>query len=250
MLDILLSDVLAHPTPTPEIENSEKPSRRQFFKTALSAGAALTALALARKEVFAGLTSPEPASQEPSQAGLWRDRVTDFVFNVFDNCRAQEIHDLISRTRVVRRAYTTDFHYYYAAPLVFVGLTIRPEEVLCGNGFELNRFPFYDVRCPCGNINDLNAFEIRRVTNAKEKERFGCVLAPHGSRRPMEYSDHADYRETARKYRLNPDRFDVTYTRPFVGGGRTVRGYQIKDKTQTGVNNEPVLDVLLSSQDI
>jgi hypothetical protein len=250
MLDILLNDALAHPTLKPEPENPQKVPRRQFFKTALGAGAALTASAMAPKDVLAGLKSLGTARQEPSEAGLWRDRVTGFVFDVFDNRRAQEIQYLISRTRVAYRAYTNSFHYYYAAPLVFVDMTISPEEVICGNGFELNRFPFYDVRCPCDGINDLNAFEIRRVTNAKEVDRFGCVLAPQGSRRPLEYSDHADYRETARLYRLNPDQFEATYKRPFRGKGRTRWGYQIKDKTQVGVNNKPVLDVLLSSQDI
>src|SRR5438874_2102838 len=83
-------------------------------------------------------------------------------------------------------ARSTDFHYYYAAPFIFLGATVSPEEVICGNGFEVNRFPFYDVRCPCGGISDLNAFEIRRISNGKEIEYYGCVLAPQSSRVPLE----------------------------------------------------------------
>jgi hypothetical protein len=250
MLEILLSDTLSHLTLAPEPEKTQPLKRRQFLKTVGGAGVILAGLTLLPKNVLAGSTTAEPACQEPLEAGLWRDRVNGFIYDVCDNRRAREIGSLISRARVEYRPLTRNFHYYYSAPLIFVGTTISPEEVVCGNGFELNRYPFYDVQCPCGGINDLNAFEIRRVTNDKEIARFGCVLAPHTERSSITYNDHADYRQTASLYGLNPDQFDVPYKRVFKGRGRARYGYQISDKTHVGANNKPVLDVLLSSQDI
>jgi hypothetical protein len=250
MLEILLSDVLSPSAPSFGTGKSRPVMRRQFLKTVGVAGVALAGLALSSKYGFAWTRSAGLACQEPPEAGAWRDRVTGFVYSVCDNGRAREMESLISSARVAYRPNTNNFHYYFSAPLIFVDTSIDPEEVICGNGFALNRYPFYDVRCPCGGINDLNAFEIRRVTNSKEIDRFGCILAPHSERTPVEYSDHADYRQTVSDYSLNPDQFDAPYKRVFKGRGRARYGYQISHKTQVGTNNKPLVDVLLSSQDI
>lgn len=245
MLDILLSDKLSHMTPSLETQEIQPINRRQFLHRAGAAGLTLAGLALLPKDVFA-----ESAYAEPGEAGLWRDRVTGLVYSIFDDCRARTISSTISNARVAFRPEPVYFHDYYSAPLVFVGTTISPEEVVCGNGFELNRFPFYDVQCPCRGINDLNAFEIRRITNAKEINRFGCVMAPHGARRPMELNDHSDAYRTISQYGLTPDRVKPVAKRFYTGKGGGRIGYQVVDKAQTGPKGEPVMDVLLSWKDV
>jgi|GEM_PF-1962962 len=245
MLDILLSDELSHPTPSPETEKNQPIKRRQFLQRAGVTGLTLAGLALLPKEVFAG-----PAYAEPGEAGLWRDRVTGLVYGIFDDCRAQRISSIISNARVAYRPDSVYFHDYYSAPLVFVGTTISPEEVICGNGFELNRFPFYDIQCPCRGANDLNAFEIRRITNEKEVNRFGCVMAPHGARRPVELNDHSDAYQTISRYGLSPNRVKPVAKRFYTGNGRGRIGYQVVDTAQTGPKGEPVMDVLLNWRDV
>lgn len=237
MRELLLDDSFSQPVDAPEPGKPVQLGRRLFMKTIGFVG---VGLALSSKAVFA----------QNNEAGLWRDRVSGFVHTVCNSRRADSISAHIYRAGLQYTPPTNDFHYYYAAPFIFVGMTISPEEVICGNGFEVNRFPFYDERCPCGNITDLNAFEIRRVSNGKEMARYGCVLAPASNRTRLEYADHADYRRTASEYGLNPDLYKPEYKRVFAGRGRAYRGYQISDRTQVGLNNKPVRDVLLSSQDI
>jgi hypothetical protein len=198
------------------------------------------ALALSPKLVFG-----------QSEAMRWRDRVTGFVYTICDNeGRARRISGELYRATIYLAPRATDFHFYYAAPYIFVGAEISPEEVICGNGFEVNRFPYYDVQCPCRGINDLNAFEIRRISNGKEIEYYGCVLAPYGRRNPLQYADHADYRRTMRSYGLNPEEFTPEYKRVFTGKGRGYPGYQVAHRTETGSNGLPKRDVLLSSENI
>lgn len=237
MRELLLDDDFSQPAYSPEPEKPIHLGRRPFIKTIGLIG---VGLAVSSKAVFA----------QSDEAGRWRDRVSGFVYAVCNSRRADAISAQIYRAGLQYAPATSNFHYSFAAPLIFVGMTISPEEVICGNGFEVNRFPFYDVRCPCGNITDLNAHEIKRVTNGKEMAQYGCVLAPASNRVPLEYADHADYRRTVAEYGLNPDQYKPEYKRVFTGHGRAYRGYQIADKTQVGPNNKPLRDVLLSSDDI
>jgi hypothetical protein len=237
MRELLLDDSFSQPSYSPEPEKPLEFGRRPFIKTVGLFG---VSLALWSKAVFA----------QDNEAGRWRDRVSGFVYTVCNSRRAEALSTQIYRAGVQYTPATNDFHYSFAAPFVFVGMTISPEEVICGNGFEVNRLPFYDVRCPCGNITDLNAFEIRRVTNGKEMARYGCVLAPASNRTQLQYADHADYRRTAAEYGLNPDQYRPEYKRVFVGHGKGYRGYQVADRTQVGTNSKPMRDVLLSSEDI
>lgn len=237
MRELLLDDSFSQPAYSPEPEKAIQFGRRPFIKTLGLIGAGLA-------------LAPKVALAQDNEAGRWRDRVSGFVYTVCDSRRANTISTQIYKAGLQYTPTTSDFHYSFAAPLIFVGMTISPEEVICGNGFEVNRFPFYDVRCPCGSITDLNAFEIKRVTNGKEIAQYGCVLAPASNRTPLQYADHSDYRRTAGSYGLNPDQYTPEYKRVFVGHGRAYRGYQIADKTQVGPNNKPIRDVLLSSEDI
>jgi hypothetical protein len=237
MRELLLDDSFSHPAYPSDPEKSLHVQRRQFMK---AVGLIGVSLALFPEDVFA----------QDSEAGLWRDRVTGFVETVCSDRRATSINSLLYAANIYRAPRTTDFHYYYSAPFIFVGTIISPEEVICGNGFEVNRFPFYDVRCPCAGITDLNAFEIRRITNKNDIKQYGCVLAPHSTRMPLAYADHADYRRTASVYGLDPDKYQPDYKRVFKGKGRAYRGYQITDKTQVGSNGKPIRDILLSSEDI
>ncbi len=235
----LLEDSFSSPANLTELENAPHVMRRQFLKTV---GVAVAGLALL----------PNIALAQNSDITRWRDRVNGFVYSVCkDDRRARYLISRLDSTRLQWRAPTTDFHYYYASPIIFAGGAIISEEVICGNGFEVNQFPFYDARCPCESINDLNAFEIRSVTNPSEVAEYGCVLAPHGKRRPVEHADHANYRRIAsRSYNLDPDEFEPEYGRVFRGNGHTVRGYQIAHKTQVGANGKPAKTVILDSNDI
>lgn len=211
--------------------------RRQFLQTLGLAGVAIT-------------LSPKILVARDNMVARWRDRVTKFVYTICDDRRAQAITARLDRATIYSASHPNGFHYYWAAPLVFVGTTIDPEEVICGNGFEVNRLPFYDLRCPCGGITDLNAFEIRRVSNAREINDYGCVLAPVGSREGLQYADHADYRQTLSRYGYDPGQFTVDYKRVYKGKGRAYRGYQITHKTQVGENRQPLKDMLLSSENV
>jgi hypothetical protein len=192
--------------------------------------------------------SPKGLFAQPSDVGVWRDRVTGFVYTVCNDRRAQAINEQLFRARLEYAPSATDFHSYYSAPYVFVGTTIDPEEVICGNGFEVNRFPFYDVACPCRGVNDLNGHEIRRITNSKEMEYYGCVLAPSSRRMAVEARDHADYLRTISYYPYDPADFNVAYKRTFTGRGRSYIGYHVVHKTLKGPNDKPMGDVLLGTQ--
>jgi hypothetical protein len=241
MRETLLSDALSQPTYLSEAGSIQQIKRRQFLQTLGITSIGLAAVALSSKDVFA---------QCPDEVGLWRDHVTGFIYSVCNDRRAQAISSQLSRASIYCAPSPTDFHSYYSAPLIFVGTTISPEEVICGNGFEVNRFPYYDVQCPCRGINDLNAFEIRSVTHKTEIDRFGCVLAPHSIRSRVEYYDHADYNRTASAYGVDTAKVNVEYKRVFTGKGKSRYGYHIADKTRVGSNGKPFRDVLLSSSDI
>jgi hypothetical protein len=239
MREPLLEESLSPLTNLPDPVNSEpgnplRVRRRQFLQTL---GVAGIGLALVSKGV--SLTS--------SNAGLWRDRVTGFVYTVCNDRQAEAINTKLFRATLEYAPPARTFHSYFSAPFIFVDTTIGAEQVLCGNGFQVTQFPLYDVQCPCGGGNDLNAYEIRRITNAKEMEYYKCVLAPTSTRRQLAYRDHANYLETIKHYPYNPNDFNVEYIREFEGKGQTYPGYYITHKTQKGPNDKPMGDVLLGT---
>lgn len=237
MRDILLDDgPSAAPRPD-EPGKTLRPDRRQFLCVVGLAG---VGLALA----------PGAAMAQRGDFARWRDTVNGFVYSVCNDRRAQTITSQLDGMSLEWRHPTREFHYYYSASVIYVG-TLSPVEVICGNGFEVNRFPFYDARCPCESVTDLNAFEIRRVINAVEINHYGCVLAPLGRRTSLEYADLANYRRTAASYNLDPDLYMPEYKRVFRGKGRAVYGFQIADRSDMESKvAKPRRDFLLSSYDI
>lgn len=216
---------------------SQYVARRQFLKTAVIAGAVIT---LFPKTVFA----------EPSDADLWKNRITEFAYNVCDDHTAGRIESAISRARVAYAPTPANFHMAFAAPLVIVGTTVSPQNAGCTNCFELDSFPFYDINTPCLRIKDMNAFEMRRVTNNKEIDLFDCIVAPCNEREPVYQGDLAHFRETAEDYGFDPDSLRPDYKRPFNNHkGRTIRGYGVTTKRSAGWA-KPERDVLLSTSDI
>jgi hypothetical protein len=195
-------------------------TRRRFLGVAAMAGAGI---ALCQSKVFA----------EPAEANLWRDRVSGFINSVCSEDRA-------------------DFHYSFSAPLLFVrGIT--PEEVVCGHYFQIAGLPLYDLQYQCQNIKDLNAWEIRRITNLKEIDRYGCVVAPCSRRRPPSEEDKADFIRTAESYELHPDTIKHDYTR-MVNNGKPFKAFGVSQRLPQNpgarVNEKPARDVLLTPQDI
>lgn len=237
MREPLFEDSFSYPVLSSESDKARPANRRQFLQTVGLVG---VGLALA----------PKLALAQDSELARWRDRVTGFVYTVCSDSRARVITSQLNKTRLLWRRETSDFHYYYASPVIFEGGTILSEEVICHNGFEVNQFPFYDAQCPCERITDLNAFEIRTITNASEIREYGCVLAPYGKRWPVEHADHANYRRVSKNYDLDPDQFNPEYKRVFKGNGRAVHGYQLAHKTQVGSNGKPIKTVILDSNDI
>lgn len=236
--ETLLEDSLSHPTYSSELENAPQVKRRQFLQ---AAGLVGVGLALNPKLVLA----------QSGDFARWRDTVTNFVYTVCNDGRAQVITAQLARMQTGWRGATRDFHYYYSAPIIFLG-AISPEEVVCGNGFEVNRYAFYDARCPCGVAADLNAWEMRRISNANEIKYYDCVLTPHGRRAPVQqHADHANYRRTMKSYELDPDVYVLEAKRVYRGKGRAVYGFQVADKAdvESGAS-KPKRDVLLSSEDI
>lgn len=217
--------------------NSHHLARRQFLKTAVIAGAGIA-------------LCPSSAFADSSDAELWKNRVTGFAYSICDDRAAGRIESAISRARVVYASTPDSFHMSYAAPLVIVGTTIEPQNAGCSNCFEIDRFPFYDINTPCLRIKDMNAFEIRRVTNGKEVNQFGCVLAPCNEREPVRQADMADFRRTAEDYGYDPSTIRADYKRPFNNHkGRVVRGYGVTTRRSESWS-KPERDMLLSTQDV
>ena len=240
MREPLLEESFSHLIYSSESEKSPQVKRRQFLQTVGLVGVGLA-------------LSPKLALAQDSEFVRWRDRVNGFVYSVCsDRSRARTMISRLNSTDVQWRAETTDFHYHYAAPIIFVGGMILSERVICDNGFEVKQYPFYDHEYPCQHVTDLNAFEIRCVTNPVEINAYGCVMAPHGTRRSLEgYADHANYRRVAKTYKgIDPDDYKPEYKRPFRGNNRAVIGYQIAHKTAVGSNGKPLKTVILDSNDI
>jgi hypothetical protein len=237
MKDVLLTDALSPFEHGLESNESAIP-RRGFLQTMAVVGAGLALW-------------PTNALAEPAEAGLWRDRVTGFVEQICedDHQQAQSINYVIKTSTIDYAQPAKTFHDYYAAPLVFT-TRVLPQSVICHNGFQIFLFPYYDIQHPVRGVNDLNAYEIRRVTNQKERSRLNCIVAPTSARMSFERkADHADYRRTAAAYGLNPDDFTPEYKRVFTGKGRSRYGYQVAQKAVVGSSGKPPRDVLLSDQD-
>ncbi len=236
MKDILLSDALSPVASSLELVNAPV-KRRQFLQT--------IGLVTAGMAVY-----PTIALAEPAEAGQWRDTVTKFVEQVCngDSRQAQSINSQIYQSAVDYAPRPATFHALYQAPLIFA-TRILPQRVVCSNGFQVYWFPYYDVYHPCRGLNDLNAYEMRRITNQKEVELRGCVVAPTNSRSAIEYSDHADYRQTAATYGISPGDLKPEFKRVFTGRGRSRFGYQVVHKSQVGPSGKPLRDVLLSDRD-
>jgi hypothetical protein len=224
-------------------ERNSQTSRRRFLQTIGFAG---IGLALSAEINLAA--SSKSVLEESAEASRWRERVTDFVHVICEEKRARALGSKLASAELVYAPRPTDFHSFFSSQLVFGSPTIDPEQVMCGNGFEVNRYPYYDVQCPCRVTNDLNSFEIRRVTNESEIKFYRCVLAPASRRMAMERRDLADYRRTASSYGLASDDFTVLYKRVFTGRGETYFGYHISHKTKKGSNGRPLADLLLSTE--
>lgn len=232
MRESLLDESLSPTTKRLEPGKTLQVERRQFLQTLGVVGVGLALW-------------PGAASARAANAGVWRDRVTGFVYTVCNERRAQAINARLFRATLEYAPPPRTFHSYYAAPFIFVE-TIDPEEVMCGNGFQVNQFPLYDVRCPCSGMNDLNSHEINRITNKKEMDYYKCVLAPTSRRRQPDVNDHANYREVIKSYPYDHRNFNLEYVRDFEGQDETHPGYYITHKTQKGANGKPLGDMLLA----
>jgi hypothetical protein len=239
MRETLLTDSLSPLARLSETEGMPQIRRRQFLKIV---GVAGVGLALSSKALFA----------QPTDVSLWVEHVAGLVYSICPDQRvSQSINSRLYRAQLKYAPRATDFHSYFSAPYVFADTTISPEKAICGNGFEVNQFPYYDIACPCGGHNDLNAPEIRRITNDKEKEFYGCVLAPTSQRMSMEPRDHAGFLRTVSSYPYDPNDFNVPYKRVFSSSeGQSYYGYNIVHKTLVGSNGKPMGDMLLSSYPI
>lgn len=237
MREIFLDDSLQIAAHSVEQGKPPQISRRGFLRVAGLAGIGLA------------LSSRDIAAQN-NAAARWRDLVAGFVYTICSDSRANVITSQLNRASIHPAPRGTDFHFYYGAQLIFAGMTISPEEVICGNGFAVDQYPLYDVSCPCSGISDLNAFEIRRITNSKEIEYYGCVMVPVSRRTPVVSVDYANYLRTVRSYGLDPDKYKPEYKRVFRGKGHAFYGFQIADQTQIGANGKPLRDLLLSSEEI
>jgi hypothetical protein len=220
-------------------EESSQTSRRDFIKRIGIAGIVLA--------ISSRVSLLASVGHEFDELELWRHRVTGFVFTICETKNAKAIISNLERASISLAPASTNFHDSFSAPYVFGEPKINPEEVICGNGFEVNRYPFYDVKCPCRNVNDLNAFEIVRITDAAEIERYGCVLAPASARTAMGYSDYREFSVTAPEYELDATEFKVLYKRLFTGKGKSYMGFHIAHKTKVGRTGKPLKDLLLSS---
>lgn len=243
MREPLLDDSFSQASYSPDPEKPQQINRRRFLQTIGIVG---IGLALSPQNIFADVPAMEGETEK------WRERVVSFVHAVCqNNVKADLISAELSNSDLYYAPNSSDFHSSFRAPYIY-GARISPEVVICRNGFEVNRFPFYDVECPCRNISDLNAFEIRRIINVKEVSFYKCVVVPVGRRTPLGDGDHADFRRTARAYDLDPKDFQPVYKRAFYSRNKDSAsyGYLITHNTEVGENGKPLSDLLLSSVDI
>jgi len=241
MREPLLDDSLP-PIIRPLQPGESRPFDRRRFLQAL--GVTGVGLAFVLKAPSAISAMPTRAVGAYADAGAWRDRVTGFVDVVCENdpSKAQQINARLKAATLAYAPTPTSFHSYFSAPFVFEQ-PLREYTVVCRNGFEVIRFPLYGFELPCRSCQDLNASEIRRIINVNEKKYYGCVVSPVGERQNR--YDHATYLHTIKNYPYNPKDFNVGYARDFRTVDKTVPGFYISHKTQTGPSGKPVGDMLL-----
>jgi hypothetical protein len=245
-------------------ENSSRSNRRQFLRTMGVAGASL-ALASSTGLLVKGTTNLVAGGSPTSiPAGFsyhawmascqsWLGCVQSFVITVCDGNMqtANWINERLSNSSIDAAPYRRGFHYKYASSHAF-STKIDREEVICGNGFMVDLFPYYGVDCTCPSDYDLNAPEMRRVTNSSEMDFYKCVLAPAGARTDVDQNDHADYEKLRAKYypRHSPNDWRPVFKRKFADRkGNHYQGYGVEHNSMTdGV--KPAGDVLLSPWDI
>lgn len=220
MLELLPDGTLSPLNQLSDEKTTRHVNRRQILQTI---GVVGIGLVLSPKDIFA----------QSSDVGTWRDVVTHLVETVADCQQAAAINSQLARTTIYSAREATTFHDQYSAPYVFGRPAIASQRVICENGFEVNRLPYYDCQYPCRGGNDLNASEIITVTDPGERKRFGCVLAANGQRTELTRYDHAQYRDLAPHYDLDHTDWKVPYKRPLTGNGKSRIGFQIVHKTQT-----------------
>lgn len=210
--------------------------RRQFLQTLGIFG---VAAALSPKSLFA---------QAPSEAKEWRELVNQFIYKVSGGSEADAMVNQLNRTSVYYESRDgMPLHPAYSSPYVFVGSTIGPRRVICENGFQVVKLPYYDSGCPCRGVNDLNGTEIYRVTDPDEIKRFGCVLVPDGPRSQIDYSDHAHWVGAAKEYDMKVDDWQVTYKRRLAGPRRSHTAYHFVHRTRRNAHGKPVTDFIVPS---
>jgi hypothetical protein len=217
--------------------------RRQFFKSLGVVGAALA-------------LSPKLALADPIavEGEAYRNCVMGFVDVICQSNseHARWINEIISIARVSYSPRNDNLHYTYASPHIFVDTLINREEVICRNGFMVERFPYYGVDCSCPALQDLNVPEMLQVTNDAERKRFGCVLAPKGERLPYsEESDHTDYQRTINMsyYPHNPSEWKPVYKRKMTKkDGTSFNAYGLLNKSSTPGHR--IGSMVISSYDI
>jgi len=244
----LLNDRLSE---TSDNGGSPGSNRRNFLKTL---GVVGVSVALAPTGVIANpvknFLNPSPAAAWLASCDEWLGCVKRFVLIVAADspALARRIIARLEASEIEQAPRYRGFHYRYA-PIHAFSNKIDREEVICGNGFMVNLFPYYGVDCTCDSDLDMSAREMARVTNTKEMEYYDCVLAPAGIRTPPDRYDHSDYRTLLAKHYRNhdPEDFTLAYTRPMVSikTGKTHMAYGI-NYTRDDSSNTSSGDVLIT----
>jgi hypothetical protein len=261
-LPTLINDRTYEPD-LPETKTSSRPNRRNFLKTLGVAGVVGVGLSLAPKQLFADPAKAyfNPATNSPAawlaSCDDWRSCVQRFVRIIAaqDPDLAKWLIEQLEDSEVEAAPRYSGFHYRYAPRHAF-STKIDRREVICGNGFMVNLFPYYGVDCTCPSLFDLNAPEMARLTNAMEMEYYHCVLAPAGPRVDTEDNqrDHTLYEELrAASYKNHdPDDWSLRYKRRLVSvhTGKHYMGYGIEHKTETDNLGKSTGDVLITPYDV
>ena len=247
-------------TKSSEADNSAPSNRRSFLKTLGVVGAGL---ALAPKDVFTSVASAARSNPNPATSSAlflvgsedFRARVKRFVTVVANGDLAliRRLHYELDRSGMDWASDYSDFHHDYAPPFVF-DRKIDLAEVICGNGFLVDLFPYYGVDCTCPSDFDMNSAEMSRVTNTGEMEFYGCVLAPAGARKRPGSADHSDYSDLLRNTytKHQPEDWSLKYKRRLVSikNGKHYMSYGIEHNTRTDGLNKPPMDVLITPNEV
>jgi len=252
-LPTILTDP-AYETNSTETERTPHSNRRHFLKTMGIVGVG-AGIALTPTQLLAGGAKSYSQPAQSYAAWLascedWRTCVQRFVSIVSrGNPRmAKWINNRLEASEIHEAPDYSGFHYRYA-PLHAFKLKIDRAEVICGNGFMVDLFPYYGVDCTCESDYDLNSREMVRLSNDREMEHYNCVLAPAGLREKPDRSDHSNYRALRAKHykNHNPEDFTLAYTRPYrsVKTGKVYTGYGL-NYTKYDDSNTSSGDVLIT----